>query len=122
MTSRLKRVYLYVGIVFAFIGIVYLSYFNAKSTAETLVGPSKEYAQFSRVTFGVIDEKRIGWIFRFSNPTIFDAEFDIYVSVFGELVLTNPIDLEKRLRDMEKLEVHPYSKKGIKKRFGVPSE
>jgi len=118
MTNKMNSIYLYAIIFFVAIGIVWLSYFNAKSTAESLVGASMEYAQLSRIKVGIIDGKRIVWIFRFSNSTVLDAEFDIYVSVLGEVVQTNPTDLERRLRDMEKRETHPYSEKGIRERYG----
>jgi len=118
MTNKINSIYLYVILTFVVIGIVWLSYFNAKSTAESLVGTSIEYAQLSTIKVGIIDGKRIVWIFRFSNSTVLDAEFDIYVSVLGELLQTNPTDLERRLRGMEKRETHPYSEKGIRERYG----
>lgn len=118
MINKTNGRYLYVIVILVVMGLTWLSYLNAKSIAGMLVGSSIEYAQLSRVTVGVVGEKKIVWIFRFSHPTIFDAEFDIYVSVLGEVILTNPTDLERRLRNMEKLEVHPYSERGIRERYG----
>jgi len=95
------------------IGMVCFSYLNARKTAEALVGPSMKYFQFSNTKLRInpIHKKSIVWVFEFSNPGIMDAEFEVYVSVLGKLVITNPKDLEDRIRNYEKLDVHPYSRK-----------
>jgi hypothetical protein len=53
-------------------------------------------------------KKRFVWFFEYTSPKFYDAEFEIYISLVGQLVSTNPKDLRKRLRKNEKLSVHPY--------------
>ena len=119
MISKGQVRYLYGIITLVIIGLACFSYLNAKHSAETLVGASKEYFPLSSVSFGVppMGEIEPVWIFYFAHPTIFDADFVIYVSVLGEVVLTNSLDLESTLRANEKLDVHPYSKEGVLNRF-----
>jgi len=92
-------------------GIVYFSYSFSRSRAESVVGDSLKYFNEIHTSISIkpINGKTIAWIFEFSNQNIFDADFEIYVSMLGKIVKTNPKDLEERLRSYEKLKVHPYS-------------
>jgi hypothetical protein len=49
-------------------------------------------------------------MFKFSCPGSFDEDFYIYTTLLGDVTVTNPPDLENRLRKFEKLETHPYSR------------
>ena len=97
MTSKIKIIYLYLIVVLVVIGIVVFSYFNAKSTAEALVGPSMEHVEVSEVAVRIIHGKQFTWVFKFTGPDIRYSGFSIYVSALGEVVLTNPDNLEKEL-------------------------
>ncbi|MFZ2630614.1 MAG: hypothetical protein WA081_03505 [Desulfosalsimonadaceae bacterium] len=56
-------------------------------------------------------------MFRFSHPEIFDVEFVIYTTFFGNIEITNPKDIESRLRKYENLPIHPYSREGREKSY-----
>jgi hypothetical protein len=104
------KIILLVAIIIA--GILYFSYSKSMKTAKTLVGSSLEYFQLTKAKFSLdpVHKKSIGWAFEFSNPDAFDAGFEIYTSMFGQIVITNPTDLNDRLRGYEKLNIYPYPK------------
>lgn len=54
-------------------------------------------------------------MFRFSYPDSFDEEFEIYTTVFGNIEITNPKDLEQQLRKFEKIKPHPYSREATER-------
>jgi hypothetical protein len=93
----------------------YFSYSYSKHNAEKLVGTSLQYFPLSKTVILVapFHRKYPVWMFTFSNPSEFDAEFEIYVTTFGKIELTNPKDLEQRLRKYETLNEYPYPKGGI---------
>ena len=116
MTSKVRfagRYGVMVFIVLIVVGLLCFSYSSSKRTAEKLVGPSLQYFALTkaRIELGPFQKNNIVWFFQFSHPSIMDAEFEIYTSLFGDLVLTNPKDLKNRLTANEKLEVNPYSVK-----------
>ena len=116
MTNKVRFVGRYkalVFIVFIVAGLLCFSYSSSKKTAEKLVGPSLQYFVLTkaRIVLQPINRKSIVWVFEFSHPSIMDAGFEIYTSLFGNLILTNPVDLKARLIANEKLKVHPYSDK-----------
>jgi len=111
LTNERNTNFRYMIIVLALpvIGLVWLSYSNAREVAETLVGSSKEYYQLNSTklwTNFITDEKTLLWIFVFSYPPIIDDEFQVYVSLRGEVVSTNPTDLKRRLRALERRRIN----------------
>lgn len=102
--------------------LMFYSYLNAKETAQAFVGPvNLKYFPLSKVKIGgdpMIGDYAPVWVVEFSHRKIFDADIEVYISLLGEIVLTNPADLEEKLREAEKLDVHPYSEKGVKERYG----
>jgi len=98
----------------SFLGLLsYFSYYFSKRTAEQFVGKTLQYFPLSRTkllpfSYGTND---LVWWFTFSDedPHTFDNEFEVYTTVLGKIVRTNPTDLGRRLRNFEQLEVHPYS-------------
>ena len=62
------------------------------------------------------EKKQIVWEFKFSLPDAFDEDFFIYTSLLGDILVTNPKDIVERLRGLEELDPHPYSKEGLEQK------
>ncbi|WP_321530700.1 hypothetical protein [uncultured Desulfuromonas sp.] len=79
------------------------------------MGETLQYFSLSqvRITLVPFHRKYPVWMFRFSFPDSFDEKFEIYTSIFGNIEMTNPRDIEHRLREFEKIVPHPYSKEAI---------
>ncbi len=86
------------------VGAIWGSYSRSKNTADIVVGSSSQYFELSkaRLVFDPTRKKNVVWFFQYSHPTIFDADFEIYTTLFGALYMTNPIDLHDRLKANEK--------------------
>lgn len=96
---------------FVFVALTCSSYILSRQAANKLVGKSLDYVELSSVRITTEPFKRVpAWRFGYSNPDVFEDEFEVYTSLFGYVVLTNPRDLAIRLRSLEKLEVYPYTK------------
>jgi len=91
--------------------LVFYSYWSSKISTEKIVGKSLDYVLIESVEITVEPfERKLSWLFHYTNPYTFDDGFWIYTTIFGSIISTNPIDLEVRLRKMEKLEIYPYQK------------
>jgi len=92
--------------------LLFYSYYSSRQSAKELVGASLDYVQLTetRITIEPFEKNQIVWVFKFSHPGSFDEEFFIYTTLWGRVALTNPRDIENRLRRFEKLEVYPYTK------------
>ena len=93
-------------------GVIWGSYSNSKKTADIVVGTSLQYFELSkaRLVFDPTRRKTVVWLYQYSHPTIFDADFEIYITLFGNLYMTNPTNLYDRLRANEIKSKHPYAK------------
>ena len=114
MTNKSQRTILFGGLLLCLmiVAVTWSSYANSKRTVDTIVGSSLQYFKLSKARL-VLDptrRKNVVWLFQYSHPTIFDADFEIYTSLLGDLYMTNPTDLYDRLRANEKKAVHPYAK------------
>jgi len=91
----------------------FISYSISKKTSEELVSSSEKYFSLSKTNIILRSNDIIPlWRFVFSHPDIFDAEFEIYTSMFGKLVKTNPTNLIEEFERLNKLDVHPLSPEG----------
>lgn len=99
--------------------LAYSSYLYSKKAAIELVGETIQYFPITtaKITIAPFHRKYPVWMFSFSHADIFDAEFEIYTTVFGNIEITNPKNIEHRLREIEKLPIHPYSREGIQKSY-----
>ncbi len=87
----------------------FYSYYSSKQAANELVGKSIDYFELTETRIAIEPfEKKLVWSFKFSRPKSTDEGFTIYTALWGSVALTNPSDLENRLRRLEKLGVSPY--------------
>jgi len=115
LTNKLHLSILFAGSLLCLLiaGVIWRSYSSSKNTADIVVGSSSQYFELSkaRLVFDPTRRKVVVWYFQYSHPTVFDADFEIYTTLFGDLYMTNPTNLYDRLRANEKKVKHPYASK-----------
>lgn len=115
-TNIHSKVILILALVFCLFVVLWVSYFNAKETAQTFVGPVVMkvypldrvmiYFDVEAITNEITGIEASPLLcFTFSHPTSFDDEFQVYTSMLGEIIMTNPTGLNERLRTFEKKKV-----------------
>jgi len=84
------------------------SFINAKKVADRMVAPvsnelTRVSCSLSRIYFingHYIDHSSIGWEVSYKVNQSFDEHAEVYVSFFGTIENTHPLDLAERIRRM----------------------
>lgn len=92
-----------VGIILIALFLCASSYYKSKLSATVLVGETLKTYPLSHawLTTNPFNDTQITWAFKFSLPGSYDEEFYIYTTLWGTIVVTNPIDLGKRLMELQ---------------------
>ena len=89
--------------------LILVSYSKAKSTANEIMEPTKPDFYMVECNFSVlaISDGRpvdhitgIGWQVLYNTDKYFANNLEIYISLTGKIVGTNPVDLRERIKEM----------------------
>jgi hypothetical protein len=107
LNMKIRRYILAISIfVFVFLVLLSLSYLNAKKVADALMAPTKPdfalvecnlSAHFFKDGRPIDKITGVGWKVLFDTDKYFTNPLEVYVSITGEIVATNPTDLRERI-------------------------
>ena len=101
------KVKLVLTIVIAITTVTIISYFQAIKSADKIIHPVKNELQKVSCKLHLFRFKKgqftnyyngFGWKVAYNTEQYFTHDVNIYVSIFGEVEMTNPTDLKERIQ------------------------